>query len=261
MFEVVKLYNRQRTMNLKCFYILVVMLLTQSIASANLNGWSGRTSSPFLSNWSFGIHGGFTSYYGDLSLHDGHYFNKLIYESKPAFGIAVTKHLTPVFGIATQIFYGGFKSDNSSQHSFSTDIFEYNLQVRVDAVELFSPGNIARFRVQGFAGVGQFFYRATQFNNHEGEISEIVHNTGVPEFVLFFGGGLSYQITSRISISSEIAIRQAQNDKLDNFVKSENFDYYSFLSFGITYFIPGTTKIGSVNNLLRNDFSHRWREM
>lgn len=255
------MYRRQHTKDLKSFFILIVMLLTQLIASANLNEWSGRATNHFLSNWSFGVHGGFTSYYGDLSLHDDNYFNKLIYESKPAYGIAVTKHLTQAFGIAAQIVYGGFKSDYSSQHSFTTDIFEYNLQLRVDAVELFSPGNISRLRFEGFAGIGQFFYRTIGFNYLEGKMSETIHNTGVPELVLFFGGGFSYQFTSRLSFSSDIAIRQAQNDKLDNFVNNKDFDYYSYLSFGITYFIPGYAKTGNVNNLLRSDVSYRWREL
>jgi hypothetical protein len=237
------------------------MLLAQLFASANLNGWSGLKSNPILSNWSFGIHGGFTSYYGDLSLHDGNYINKLNYESKPAYGVAVTKHINPAFGIATQITYGGFKSKYSIQQSFTTDFLEYNLQLRVDAVELFSPGNIARFRVQGFAGIGQFFFRAIEASYIEGKLSETIHNTGVPEFVLFFGGGFSYQITSRLSFSSDMAIRQAQNDKLDNFVNNNDFDYYSYLSFGITYFIPGFTKNGNVNNLIRSDVSYRWREL
>jgi len=62
-------------------------------------------------------------------------------------------------------------------------------------------------------------------------------STGVPEFNNFFGGGLYFKVSDQIRITADLSIRQAQNDNIDKYLASGNFDYYSLLSFGVTYSI------------------------
>jgi hypothetical protein len=58
----------------------------------------------------------------------------------------------------------------------------------------------------------------------------------------FFGAGLSYKVTDNIGITVDVAMRQAQNDYLDDFVMNDNNDYYSYLSIGGTYYIDSFKK-------------------
>jgi hypothetical protein len=246
-------------MRLPVFLFLSGMIFSTYSVFAKDPGWSGEKKYTLLQEWSFGLNGGFTSYYGDLSLHDRNYFNKILFESKPAVGLIVTKHINNTYGIASQVIYGGFRSNFSPELSFKTRFLEYNLQGRVDVFELFVPDNPFRLKGIAFAGFGQFVFEVIQTNKIEGNINENIHSTGVPEFVLFFGGGLSYEINYKLRITAEMALRQAQNDKLDNFISGKDFDYYTYLSFGISYYVPSFVKQGNVMNLIRNDSGYKWR--
>jgi len=235
------------------FILLLGIAITSNHLSAKNPGWSGEKQYTFLKEWSFGLKTGVTSYYGDLSLHDRNYFNKIRFESKPAIGMIITKHLNNTFALSSQVVYGGFKCDFSPELSFSTRLLEYNIHGRVDLFELMVPDNPFRLKGIAFAGLGQFIFNVSGPDGAGTEFNGTIHNTRVPEFVIFFGGGLSYEINYRIRITAELALRQAQNDKLDNYVHGNNFDYYNALLFGITYYVPTFIKKGNVVNLLRND--------
>jgi hypothetical protein len=238
-------------------YTIIILLLGFVLKSDLLSGkgpgWSGEKQYTFLKEWSFGLNTGVTSYYGDLSLHDRNYFNKVRYESKPAVGIIVTKHLNNTFAVASQVIYGGFRCDFSPELAFNTRLLEYNIQGRVDLFELMVPDNPFRLKGIAFAGLGQFIFNVSGPDGAGSDFNGTVHNTRVPEFVIFFGGGLSYEINYRFRITAELALRQAQNDRLDNFVHGNNFDYYNALLVGITYYVPTFVKKGNVANLLRNE--------
>jgi hypothetical protein len=63
---------------------------------------------------------------------------------------------------------------------------------------------------------------------------ETTYKPNVPEFVYFFGGGIAYRISKYTSLSIDLAIRQCQTDRLDDYITNGDFDYYSYLSIGIT---------------------------
>ena len=63
-------------------------------------------------------------------------------------------------------------------------------------------------------------------------------------------------------------MRQCRNDRLDDYVKNDDFDYYSYLSIGISYYINTFKKAPlknkarlANNNFLFNEPAHpaHWR--
>ncbi len=86
-------------------------------------------------------------------------------------------------------------------------------------------------------GIGHLFFK-TITNIEDGiQTKEKVHQANVPEFIYFFGGSAYYNISNRFRFTVDLALKKIQNDRLDDYVHGDNFDYYSYFSFGFTYCI------------------------
>jgi len=203
--------------------------------------WDIEKNTRIWDKWSVNFNTGLTSYFGDLSSYDPQFYQKLQYESGPGMGIIVTKHLTNTFAVSGQVLYGNMHAGYSNM-SFSTEFLEYNLHGRIDFINLFDPHNAHKLAFTGYAGVGQFFFSALKVEFEDQNRFETTHNTGVPEFVYFFGGGFDYKVTESIGISIDLSLHQSQNDRLDDYVKNDDYDYYSYLSIGFTYHISSFIK-------------------
>lgn len=186
--------------------------------------------------WAINANTGITSFYGDLSSYDGNYFEKLKFESGPAMGIIVTKHFDRLFAISGQIISGKFQG-SAGNTSFKSEIFEYNLQLRLNLLNMFVPRNNSKFGILFFGGLGNFIFNTTQTITSEGQVELIDNQSRVPELVYFTGGSIFFKLTENFAITSEISIRKCKNDMLDGLIKNDNDDYYSYLNIGITYFI------------------------
>lgn len=202
--------------------------------SAFSQSWNGERRSPIWDLWSVNLNAGYTSYFGDLSSYDPQFDKKLQFESGPAMGVIITKHLSNTFAISGQVLYGSMHAGHENV-SFSTKFLEYNLHGRINFVSLFDPHQPHRLSVTAYGGVGQFFFSTIKTIKEDPKPSETTHKTGVPEFIYFFGTGFNYKVSPSIGISLDLALRQCQNDRLDDYIANEDFDYYSYLSIGITY--------------------------
>jgi hypothetical protein len=211
----------------------LLIFSTSQIEAAGPRVQKPTSVKPFFYNWSVDVNAGLMTYYGDLSQYDLSVVNKLLYESKPAFGLKVTKHIKHMFGLSGQLIYGGFKSDYKPDQVFQTRIFEYNIQASADVLNLFNNDSQRDFGFTVYAGVGQFLFRTTGITNENTRIQ----NSGVPEFVYFFGSGYYHKISKRFNFTVDLSIRQAQNDNLDNYIAHGDFDYYSYLSVGLSFLI------------------------
>lgn len=218
-------------------YFLTCALLFNSLASSaqGYSAWSGDRSSFNLWNqWSVGLDAGLTSYFGDLSQFDQNPMKKFTKESHPALAFSLTKTWRNM-DVSGELMYGGLQSDYKENHVFKTQIFEYNIQFGLHLLDWVAPHNSFRFELKPYAGIGQFIFNTIQYGSDEGQISEQSISKGLPEFVYFVGGRYDYELTNRINVSLNISVRQAQNDKLDNYVAGNNFDYYTFTSVGFRY--------------------------
>ena len=221
--------------------LLFLSLFTLPVFASNPGIWSGDLKPGLKNDWVFGIELGSISYFGDLTLHDTDPFNKLRFESKLAGGIILTKQLGNAFGVSGQLVYGHLTSDNAENRSFKTSVFEYSLRGSVDVIKLFHRNYVPRTGLYGFAGIGQFLFKTESHHYIEGIEHAAFHNTGVPEFVYFAGGGINYRFSELFSVAAELSIHQAQNDKLDNLVRNGDPDYYSLFTIGLNWTINDIT--------------------
>lgn len=226
--------------------ILLIMLFSQAVFSQN---WEGMRKTGFWERWAITVNGGYTSYYGDLSRYDTELAGKIVHESGPACGAVVSKYLNNIFGVSGQLLIGSLEGSKNNL-SFKTELLEYNLQLRINFVNLFNNKRNHRIGVLGFAGLGQFLFTTTLYNTVEGQITSKTNSSRVPEFVIFAGGGVHYILWKNYSISAGLSLRQCQNDKLDGIKKNGNNDYYTYLSVGLTYYIPTFIK-GPLRNKAR----------
>jgi len=229
--------------------LLVAVVITTFIVPETISaqGWGGRWKPGFWDMWSVSVNAGQTSFFGDLSLYDTDVVGKITNESGAAFSGVFSKHFNDKFSIGGQVLYGNLKGENSSA-AFDASIMEANLHGKVNLINLIFADNVSDFDITMYGGVGQFVFKSVQVSKGE-DGGRSVEDTGTPEFVYFFGAGIEYKIGDRIGVTADMSMRQAQNDKLDDLSKNDNYDYYSYVSVGVTYYIEslfgGSKKGGS----------------
>lgn len=206
------------------------------------------------------LNAGITSYFGDLSIYDVNPAGKIIKESLPGFGGIAILQLNKTFSIAGQILQANLQSSMDSI-SFRTEIFEYNFHGRVDFLKLLKIPHYPGLCFEGYAGLGQFYYSVEKQIETGPNIIETSYKVDVPEFVYFFGGSITYRITKYISLSLDLAIRQCQTDRLDDYVAHRDFDYYSYFSLGTTIEIGRIINpyLKSRYSLTKRKYTHSWQ--
>lgn len=229
----------------------------------NLSGysqtWGGFKPTGLASSWSLNVGGGLTSYFGDLSLHDVDILAKIERESGPALNISVVKNVFgDAIGISGQVVVGKMKG-MKDDISFTAELFEYNLNARVDFVDLFMQGRYHAFGLTGYVGAGQFLFSTKKVESSERVVTNYEHSSRVPEFVVFFGGGIYYKVNQNIGITADLALRQCQNDRLDDYVKNDDYDYYSVCTIGISYYINNFKRAPLKNKARLANSSYRFR--
>lgn len=215
--------------------ILTAMLIPESLEAQAWGGSRGKPS--FWNNWSINANAGLTSFYGDLSIYDSKILDKLSKESGPAMGFILSKYFNDKLGVSGQFLIGNLKGEDVRGTSFESNFYEYNFHIRLELINTIFPENFTDFGMNLYGGVGQFIFQTTKWERIEGEQVESRKDTGTPEFVYFVGTGFEYKFKDKIGVSLDMALRQARNDYLDYVVKNGNNDYYTHLSFGVTYFI------------------------
>ncbi len=225
-----------KTKNLKILLLGFLMVITIN-QTCYTQTWGGLKPTGLASGWSVNVGGGLTSYFGDLSLHDLDILAKLERESGPAMNVLLTKNIFgDAIGISCQVVAGKIKG-MKGDISFTAELLEYNLNARVDFVDLFITDRYHAFGLTGYVGAGQFLFSTKKVESSERVITNYEHSSRVPEFVVFIGGGIYYKLNQNIGITADLAIRQCQNDRLDDYVKNDDYDYYSLMTIGISYYI------------------------
>jgi hypothetical protein len=224
--------------------VILVGLMFPQITEAQ--SW-GKKKKTLWENWSINLNAGLTSFFGDLSKFDSEIMEKLTQESGVAFSGILTKDLgqNHKFGVSGQLLHGSLKGANNSKVSFESTVIEYNFHCRINLINLFSTNNRSKMGIALYGGVGQFIFKTTKFDRRNNENLVKIKDTGTPEFIYFFGAGLSYKVINNITITVDASMRQTQNDYLDDFVKNNNPDYYTYLSLGAIYNIDLLKKSNS----------------
>lgn len=196
--------------------------------------WGGENKKEIWKEYEVNANVGLLSYSGDVSKYDKKPIKKIEFESGPGCGLVVTKHFLPKFSLSGQIIHGNFRGSVRKQ-TFSTEILEFNFHVRADLIKLFQTEGRHRVIIAPYLGIGQFYFNTTTTYSNIETTRIDNYNTGVPEFLYFLGAGLLYKLPANLSLTGDFSIRQCRNDKLDNFYRGSDFDFYSYLSIGISY--------------------------
>ena len=244
---------KANTVNGAIFYLLIGMLISPAGYSQK---WCANIPLVIKTNWTINVNGGITSYFGDLSLNDLEIGNKFSQESGPAGSIILTRNIyRDVIGISGQVIAGKIEG-RKADISFKANLIEYNLHARVDFIRLLMPRKYNACGVIGYAGVGQFLFNTIKVELNEGTLKTTKQDTEVPEFLIFFGGGVYYKLNENLGLTADLSLHQCQNDRLDDYIKNDNYEYYTYLSVGVSYYIKtvkkGKASIANSNFLFKS---------
>jgi len=214
-----------------------VILIALILIISNKSYGQYRKPPNFLSklakNWSVNANVGRTSFFGDVSLYDEEFNEKMTKEGSWAFGFSLARQLTPVFSISGDLIMGQLAGSNS-RSQFSSKIREATVNISVNMVNLFIPDNNARFVPYAKFGMGQFTYD-TRLVFDDPDKADITAASESPEFLYLFGGGAYYMISNSFNINLEMTGRRMDNDRIDGSANKNDDDYYSYFSLGVTY--------------------------
>ena len=189
--------------------------------------------SKLASNWSVSVYGGRTSFFGDVSLYDEEFNEKMSKEGSWGFGVGISRAVGPIFTLSGEYMTGQLAGSNS-RSQFNSDIMELTGNITVNLVNIFIPENNARFVPYAKLGMGQFSYD-TKLVFDDPNKADITTASKSPEFIYLFGGGAWYVISNSFNVNLEMMGRRMDNDRIDGTTNKKDDDYYSYLSFGITY--------------------------
>lgn len=191
--------------------------------------------------WAIDANMGRTAFFGEVSLYDEQYNEKLTKEGGWAYGFILSKKVTRVFAIEGQLLLGKLKGSNS-RSNFEADITEYTFNLTANLVNLFIPDNQARFNPYVKLGLGQFQF-STNLVFNDADKADVVTESMSPESLFLFGAGAYYNLSHSFDIKMEFTGRRMDNDLLDGSANnSKDNDYYSYLSMGVTYKIFNTPR-------------------
>ena len=243
--------------NLMYSIVGIILFLTLQTNGSNPDEWSGPRESILLSNWSINLNIGCTSYFGDLSQYDLKPMKKLLNESKFAYGLKLSRQIR-FFKISGQVIYGGFKSNYKPEHSFKTSMLEYSIQTGINILPFIFKQKLKKYGFEVYVGIGQFIFNTKVNNYNDGQQYAGSYSTGVPEFIYFFGSELSIYLAKQIWFTTNLAIRQVQNDNMDKYIAKGDFDYYSLFNIGVTYYFGKLYRPFQTNKRV-NRGRPRWR--
>lgn len=220
--------------------LIVLILLIQNKTFGQYHKPPGFFSK-LAKDWSVGVNGGRTSFFGDVSLYDEEYNEKISKEGSWAYGFTISKQLTPIFGLSGQLLMGKL-AGSSSKGEFVSNITEYSGSITLNLVNLLIPDNNARFVPYFTLGLGQFTYD-TRLKYYDPDIADVTTASEEPELIYIFGGGVYYIISNSFNVTCEFTGRRMDNDKIDGSTSNKkDDDYFSYISVGMTYKINNTPR-------------------
>ncbi|MCD4695414.1 MAG: hypothetical protein K8S16_04155 [Bacteroidales bacterium] len=227
--------NRRNIIYLIAWNLILIGLII--LVNGNAFGQYNKPPTFFsklIKDWSVGVNAGRTSFFGDVSLYDEQFNEKMSKEGSFGTGFTISRQLTPIIGMTGQIIFGELSGANSKSH-FASNIIEYSGNLTFNLVSLLIPENNARFLPYITFGMGQFTYD-TKLKFNDPNTADITASSKSPEFVYLFGGGAYYVISNAFNAYIEFTGRRMDNDKIDGSTSnSKDNDYYSYFAIGLTY--------------------------
>jgi hypothetical protein len=198
------------------------------------------TLSSLTKNWSISANCGRTSFYGDVSLYDYEFTEKIRKEGSWAWGVGISREFLDVFSIHGQYMKGELAGTNSRSH-FSSYISEFSANASINLLNLLIPDNQARFFPYIKVGMGQFTFQ-TRLIYNDPDKADITTKSQSPEFILLYGGGACFVLSKAFDMQVEYMSRRMENDRIDGISNNNDYEYFSYLSVGLSYKINNRTR-------------------
>lgn len=179
------------------------------------------------------MNGGRSSFFGDVSLYDHEFEEKMRKDGSWGWGFEVKRRMTPVISLSVQYMMGQLAGANSKSH-FVSDISEISVNGSLDLLNMLIPDNDAGLHPYFKAGLGQFHYD-TKLTYNDPDTPDLTAKSKEPELIGLIGGGAYYILNYSFEVNVELLGRRMSNDRIDGTNNSKHSDYYSYFSFGITY--------------------------
>lgn len=226
--------------------LLSTIFVTQIIVAQSIKKSSGNLSS----NWEINYNIGFSQFYGDAS--NSSFFQKFSGEIGIGNSLHLKKHLSPVFALGLNGYYGCVKSHKTLSGSGSTVDFllggnygDINLRAYVNFNSLFwGYDKNRRISVYGWLGLGYGFWSTGLTDNISGDYRESGSAvSGTTETykkgggVVPIGFGVDYRISNHWSANVVGDFRTVLNDDLDVWRGGFKFDQMFFIGIGVSYHI------------------------
>jgi outer membrane protein OmpA-like peptidoglycan-associated protein len=227
------------------FFVLVVFL------SANLIAQPKRT---FGDNWHININAGPTIFLGDVTQHYD-WYKMDVSNPKASFGINITKEFSCAFSMRGQLGYGWlagkkdfYAGGNPANLSFNAHFYHFNLQGKVNFLDLFGKGKCFRkFNFYGFVGIGFINFQNRLFKNDVEVLSwgygRIGTHKWVTEITVPFGLGLDVRLGQKWRINLDVEAVFVDNEKLDRVVGMYEHDAFIYPNLGVSYNISKYNRV------------------
>jgi outer membrane protein OmpA-like peptidoglycan-associated protein len=228
-------------------FILFFLLLLPNFSYAQLNNTS--TVRPAIPHeWEVGIFVGMGTIFGDVPKDN----IEALAASKPAIGLAITRHLTQTLALRGSVFYANLKDSQTFLNITESRTIGYELKLlEFSGALLFEPlserrrQEIGRFKKiispYAFIGVGGNFGKPTTFYENI-KITPNINKDNLEKedkrANLLIGGGVKYDLSPKLSIGLEVGIRPTFNDLLDGISYAGNpdkNDWYGFSGLTVNY--------------------------
>jgi opacity protein-like surface antigen len=184
-------------------------------------------------NWSVNANFGRTSFYGDVSLYDYEFTEKIRKEGSWAWGIGISREFINVISVHAHFLRGELAGSNSRSH-FSSRISEKSIHASMNLLNMLIPDNQARFFPYVKGGMGQLTFRTKLIYNDPNQ-EDVRTRSESPEFVLLYGGGAYFVINGSFGLNLEYMSRRIGNDKIDGITNNNDYEHFSYLSMGLNY--------------------------
>ena len=210
-----------------------------------------------LTGYEIGIAGSGYVYQGDLTPSRLGSYRTL----KPGVQIFLSKIITPMFSLRTNLSIGKLKGDDAKytvpgyrqqrNFNFDTPVFEISELLVADVLKNNFARQSSRLSPYVFAGVGLTFlkikrdwsrfnaeYFSSEASTIQGLADDAQHSLPKTIPVVPLGIGIRYSLSKRISLNAESSYRFAFTDYLDGFSQSADpsrKDSYQTHSVGIIY--------------------------
>lgn len=210
-----------------------------------------------LSKWQVGVNGGIFVYQGDLTPTVTGSYKTM----QPVAGLYVSRILNPSLLLRTNLSIGRLKGDDAQ---YSSPVWRqqrnYSFVSNVTEISELLVWNMfgnndnelgQRFSPYLFAGAGVSFLKTrrnySNFNYHyfasssnilSGLSADSLHTLPKAALVIPVGLGMEYNLTPKLSLTTELSFRYTSTDYLDGFSKGANpkkKDLYHSITLGLLY--------------------------